>query len=57
MALIKKVPAIVKCNNKLNEALDDSSKKLLQSLIETLTKVEDRHRSQGAGLDESITLQ
>lgn len=29
VALIKKVPAIVRQNTKLNEALDDSSKKLL----------------------------
>lgn len=50
--MIKKVPAIVKCNNKLNEALDDSSKKLLQSFIDTLAKVEERHRAQGSGFDD-----
>lgn len=56
VALIKKVPAIVKCNNKLTDALDDSSKRLLQSLIDTLTKVEDRHRQSGTTLDEHHTL-
>ena len=55
--MIKKVPVIVKYNNKLNEALDDSSKKLLQSLIETLTKVEDRHRQNGTPLDDTIIMQ
>jgi len=52
VALIKKVPTIVKQNTKLTEALDESSKKLLQSLMETLNKVEDRHRASGNALDD-----
>lgn len=49
------MPVIVKSNSKLNDALDESSKKLLQSLIDTLTKVEDRHRLNGS-LDDSIGI-
>lgn len=57
VALIKKVPAIVKCNSKIFEALDDASKKLLMSLIESLNKVEDRHRINGSNLDDSLNSQ
>lgn len=43
MALVQRVPIIVKDKlngqSRLTERLDESSKKLLQSFIETLTKV------------------
>lgn len=55
VALVKKVPSIVKHSNKINDSLDDSSKKLLQSLIETLRKVEDKHHSSGQSLEDSMS--
>ena len=51
---VKKLPNIVKSSNKLNEALDDSSKRVLQSFIEILAQVEEKYRAQGTFLEDSM---